>query len=72
VVFSMDLTTTRNLDVIGELASLRGLKFRIALSILGAIGGLVRMRIDIEFKVASISMASLTGSATLRVIAQGD
>ncbi len=59
VVFSMDLTMTRSLGVIGELACFKGLKFRITFKILLAIWGRARIRIDREFKVASTSTASL-------------
>jgi hypothetical protein len=43
----------------GELASFRGLKFRITFKILLAICGRVRIRVDMEFKVASTRTASL-------------
>jgi hypothetical protein len=59
VVFSMDLTITRSLGVIGELACLRGLKFRMIVKILFARWGRARIRIEREFRVASISKASL-------------
>lgn len=59
VVFSIDLTITRNLGVIGELASFKGLKFKITFKILFAIWGRARIKIDREFKVASTSTASL-------------
>lgn len=52
VVFSIDLTITRSLGVIGELASLRGLKFRMTFNILLAIRGRARTRREREFKVA--------------------
>jgi hypothetical protein len=51
---------TRNFGVMGELASFRGLKFKMALRILLAIGGRARMSMDKEFSVASTSTASLT------------
>lgn len=59
MVFSIDLTITRSLGVIGELASLRGLKDNIALRILFEIGGRARMSMEREFKVASTITASL-------------
>jgi len=59
VVFSMDLTITRSFGVIGELANLSGLKLRMALRILFAMGGRARMSMEREFKVASMSTASL-------------
>ena len=59
VVFSMDLTITRSLGVIGELACFRGLKFRITVNILFAIWGRARIRMEREFRVASTSTASL-------------
>jgi hypothetical protein len=61
VVFSMDLTITRSLGVMGELASFKGLKFNIAFKILFAIGGRERMSMEREFNVASTSTASLGG-----------
>jgi hypothetical protein len=59
VVFSIDLTITRSLGVIGELACFKGLKFRITFKILLAIWGLARIKTEREFKVASTSTASL-------------
>ena len=59
VVFSMDLTITRSLGVIGELACFRGLKFRITVKILFAMWGRARIKIEREFRVASTSTASL-------------
>ena len=59
VVFSMDLTITRSLGVMGELASFRGLKFKMTFMILLARFGRARMRVAREFKVASMSTASL-------------
>jgi hypothetical protein len=61
VVFSIDLTITRSFGVMGELASFRGLKFKIAFKILLAIGGRARMSMEREFNVASTSTASLGG-----------
>jgi hypothetical protein len=63
VVFSIDLTITRSFGVMGELASFRGLKFKIAFKILLAIGGRARMSMEREFKVASTSTASLGGQS---------
>ena len=59
VVFSMDLTITRSLDVMGEFACFRGLKFKMTFKILLAIWGRARIRIEREFRVASTSTASL-------------
>lgn len=59
VVFSMDLTITRSLGVIGELACFNGLKFRMTFKILFAICGRARIRMEREFRVASTSTASL-------------
>jgi hypothetical protein len=59
VVFSMDFAITRSLGVMGEFASLRGLKFNMAWRILLAMAGRARMRIEREFRVASMSTASL-------------
>jgi hypothetical protein len=55
----MDFTITRSLGVIGELACLRGLKFRITFRILLASWGRARIRMEREFRVASTSKASL-------------
>jgi hypothetical protein len=55
----MDLTITRVLGVIGELACFRGLKFRMAFKILFAVRGRDRIKKDMEFKVASTRTASL-------------
>ncbi len=63
VVFSIDLTMTRSFGVMGELASFRGLKFKMAVRILLAIGGRARMSIEREFNVASTSTASLGGQS---------
>jgi hypothetical protein len=59
VVFSMDLTMTRSLGVIGELACFRGLKFRMTFKILLAIWGRARIKMEREFRVASTRTASL-------------
>lgn len=59
VVFSIDLAITRSLGVMGEFASFRGLKFKMAFRILLAMDGRARMRMEREFRVASISTASL-------------
>jgi hypothetical protein len=66
VVFSIDLTMTRSFGVIGELASFRGLKVKMAFRILLAIGGRARMSIEREFSVASTSTASLGGQSQQR------
>ena len=55
----MDLTITRSLGVIGELACLRGLKFRMTFKILFPRLGRARIRIESEFSVASTRTASL-------------
>lgn len=55
----MDLTITRVLGVIGELASFRGLKSRITFKILLEIWGRALIRIEREFRVASTNTASL-------------
>lgn len=68
VVFSIDFTITRDLGVIGELACLRGLKFRITFRILLEIWGRERMRRERQFRVASISMASLEKQVSTRDI----
>ena len=59
VVFSIDLAITRIFGVIGELAIFRGLKDRMAFRILLERVGRARMRVEREFRVASISTASL-------------
>lgn len=59
VVFSMDLIITRFLGVMGEFASLRGLKFKMALMILGAIDGRARIRRERQLRVESTKTASL-------------
>lgn len=59
VVFSIDLIITRLFEVMGEFACFKGLKFKMALRILLAVWGRVRMRMEREFKVASIRTASL-------------
>ena len=59
VVFSTDLRATPVLGVIGEFATLRGLKFRTVLMILLAVLDLVLTRMDKQFNVASTTMASL-------------
>lgn len=59
VVFSIDLIITRLFEVMGEFACFNGLKFKMAFKILLAVWGRVRMRVDREFKVASIRTASL-------------
>lgn len=59
VVFSMDFTSTFVFGVIGELASLSGLKLRTELIMRPAVFGLVRTRIERQLRVASTSKASL-------------
>lgn len=59
VVFSIDLTKTFIFGVMGELASFRGLKLRTMLRILLEVAGLLRIRIESVFKVASTTRASL-------------
>lgn len=59
MVFSIDLTITRSFGVIGELACLRGLKFRMTFRILFEIRGRARIRMEREFKVALTKTASL-------------
>lgn len=59
LVFSIDLIMTRDLGVSGELASLRGLKFRIALRMRLEVVGRVLTRMDRQFSVASTTKASL-------------
>jgi hypothetical protein len=73
VVFSIDLTMTRILGVMGELACFRGLKFKMTFKILLAIWGRARIRMEREFRVASTSTASLflSVSGTQRAIAYG-
>lgn len=64
VVFSIDLTSTRVFGVIGEFASLSGLKFKTAFMIRLDVEGLVRTRMDRAFRVPSTTSASLeTGIA---------
>ena len=59
VVFSIDFTSTLFRGVKGEFASLKGLKFRTALTILLDVAGRVRMSTDRVLSVASTSRASL-------------
>ena len=59
VVFSIDLAITRSLGVMGELASLRGLKFNTVLTIRFEVAGRVRTRTERQFSVASTTSASL-------------
>lgn len=59
VVFSIDLIITRLFEVMGEFACFKGLKFKMAFKILLAVWGRVRMRMEREFRVASIRTASL-------------
>ena len=58
-VFSIDFIMTRDLGVIGELASLRGLKERRAFKMRLVVPGRVRANIERQFNVASTTMASL-------------
>jgi hypothetical protein len=67
VVFSIDFTITRSLGVIGELASFRGLKFRITFNILLAIRGRARTRREREFKVALTRTVFLPSLARVRL-----
>lgn len=59
VVFSIDFTRTLILGVMGEFASLRGLKFKTAFKVRLEVLGLVRMSTERVFRVASTSTASL-------------
>ena len=58
-VFSIDLIRTLAFGVMGELASLRGLKFITAFSMRLEVVGLVLMRMERVLRVASTSSASL-------------
>lgn len=66
VVFSIDLINTLDLGVMGEFASFNGLKLRTAFMILFEVPGLVLTNTDKEFNVASIRMASLIITQTVR------
>jgi hypothetical protein len=68
VVFSIDLTITRSLGVMGELACFKGLKFRITVKIRFATCGRARIRMERVFKVASIKIASLFLLVSAKVI----
>ena len=59
VVRSMDLMITLSFGVMGELACLSGLKFKMALRILFAMDGRVRMRVPTQLRVALTNTASL-------------
>lgn len=59
VVFSIDLTITRSFGVIGELASLRGLKFKMTFNILFAVRGRARTSTERELSVALIKTVFL-------------
>ena len=59
MVFSIDFTRTFVFGVNGPLASLKGLKLRMAFKMRLDVPGLVRMRIESVFKVASTRRASL-------------
>lgn len=65
VVFSIDLISTRVLEVMGELASLSGLKFRTAFMMRLEVDGLVRTRMDRQFRVPSTTSASLRSTGVL-------
>lgn len=58
-VRSIDFMMTLSFGVMGELACLSGLKFKVALRILLAIDGRVRMSIPRQLSVALTSRASL-------------
>lgn len=72
VVFSMDLIITRFLGVMGEFASLRGLKFKMALMILGAIDGRARIRRERQLRVESTKTASLYLGISISSKGMGD
>jgi hypothetical protein len=57
---------TRSFGVMGELASFKGLKFRIVLRILLEMAGRARISTEREFKVASTSTASLASQYAQR------
>ncbi len=59
VVRSIDLMMTLSFGVIGELACLSGLKFKIAVRILLAMDGRVRTSIPRQLSVAFTNTASL-------------
>lgn len=59
VVFSIDFTATRVLEVMGELACFKGLKFKMAVRILCEILGRARISTESALSVASTSTASL-------------
>ena len=59
VVLSMDLIWTLALGVMGELACLSGLKFKIADTILLEMDWRVRRSMPRQFRVASTNTASL-------------
>lgn len=63
VVFSIDLTETRSLAVMGELAIFMGLKLRTVVRILPEVFGRVRARIGRQFRVALTINASLYSMA---------
>ena len=58
-VFSIDRASTLVLGVMGVLMSLKGLKLKMALSVLLDVTGLARTRIESVFSVASTIKASL-------------
>jgi hypothetical protein len=59
VVFSIDLTRTLVLGVMGELASFRGLKLRMVFRMRAEVPGLVRTRTESVLRVASTRRPSL-------------
>jgi hypothetical protein len=65
VVFSIDFTRTLFFGVMGELASFRGLKLRIAFMIRLDVLGRVRTSMDRELSVASTRRASLWRGNTM-------
>lgn len=66
VVFSIDLIRTLVFGVMGELASLRGLKPRTVFIIRLDVLGRLRTRMDKQFNVASTRRASLLGAWSAR------
>lgn len=68
VVFSIDLMRTLVFGVMGELASLRGLKPRTVFIIRLDVLGRLRTRMDRQFNVASTRRASLWGASQQDII----
>lgn len=66
VVFSIDLIRTLVFGVMGELASLSGLKPRTVFIIRLDVLGRLRTRMDRQFNVASTRRASLLGGRSAR------